>query len=256
MEKEKYEKSFFDWAQFLKVLWAKLWIVVSVSLLTAAIGFGIAGFLIQPTYSSSVTLYVNNSNKQSSDSVNASDLTASKSLVETYCEILNNRTTLEMVIAQADLPYTAKELSKMISSGSANGTEVMKVTVTGTDPEEAAKIANCIADILPIRISEIISGATMRVVDNAVPNYQKVAPSVATYTLAGFLLGAVASVLVFAVLFWKDDKIHNEEYILQNYQYPILAKIPDLLDKSTHYGYNYYHYAKAKKTDEKGAQKD
>jgi hypothetical protein len=42
-----------------------------------------------------------------------------------------------------------------------------------------------------------------------------------------------------------DDTIHDEDYVLQNYDCPILAKVPNLLNSgSKHYGY--YYQAKNK----------
>ena len=71
-------------------------------------------------------------------------------------------------------------------------------------------------------------------------NLKKVSPSITGYTIVGMLVGAVISVLVLIVLDLRDDTIRGEEYILQNYDYPILAKIPDLSNAdSKSYGYYY-----------------
>ena len=145
-----------------------------------------------------------------------------------------------------------KELSKMLKYGSLNNTEVMFVTVTTTDPYEASEIANCISEVLPIRISEIIKGATMIVVDSAVPVLQKVEPSISKYTILGFMLGFVLCAAVIVVLDILDDTIHDEEYVITTYDYPMLARIPDLLSRSTNkYGY----YYKSKSEDEIGRGK-
>ena len=135
----------------------------------------------------------------------------------------------------------------MLKFGSSNNTEVMYVTVTTGDPFEASQIANCIAEVLPERVSEIIKGATMVVVDYAIPNTQKVEPSIAKYTIVGFMLGFVLCEAFIVVLDILDDTIHDEEHILSTYEYPILARIPDLLSKSSsRYGY----YYKSKNTEE------
>lgn len=238
-----------DLAHIFKTLWHRAWLIALSGFLAAVIGFSISAFAIKPTYSSSVMLYVNNNSyyvKDASFSISSSEIMAAQSLVNTYGEILNNRTTLEKVIARTGVDYTYRELSSMIVSKPANETEVMRVTVTTQDPYEAAKIANCIAEVLPERVSEIIDGASMEVVEYAVPELHKVAPNVTMYTAVGMLLGALLAVLVLVILTLLDDTIHDEDYILQNYDYPILAKVPDLLDSgSKHYGY-YYYQAKHK----------
>ncbi len=236
---ENNETMSLDLMQILRSCLRKWWLIALAGILAGALGFCYAAFFVEPTYASSVTLYVNNS-KDTDKNVTSSDLTASQSLVKTYCEILNNRTTLQMVIERANLSCTYQELSKMITSGALNDTEVMKVTVTTNDADEAAAIANCIAEVLPVRISAIINGATMEVVDSAVPNYRKVAPSIPKYTLLGFVVGFVLALGTVVVLTMLDDTIHGEEYLLQTYGVPILASIPDLhASGNRRYGYYY-----------------
>lgn len=236
-----------DLLHIVKFLWQKIWVVLLAAIIAATAGFSIAAFLIKPTYSSTIMLYVNNSSfslGNTSFSISSSEITAAQSLVKTYGEILDNRTTLERVIDKAKVDYTARDLSEMIESGSSNDTEIMYVKVTTNDPYEAAKIANCIAEVLPVRIAEIIDGASMEVVDSAVPNTQKVAPSITKYTAVGLALGALLSIVVIAIIAMMDDRIHDEDYIIETYDYPILAKIPDLVNTEGK-KYSYYYESKS-----------
>ncbi len=251
--KEKSTKDYYtiDFLHIVKSLWHRVWIIVLAGILAAAVGFSIAAFVIKPEYSSSIMLYVNNSSfslGNTSFSISSSEITAAQSLVKTYGEILNNRTTLERVIEKAEVDYTYRELSEMLVASPSNDTEIMRVTVTANDPYEASKIANCIAEVLPVRISEIIDGASMEVVDAAVPVLEKVSPSITKYTAIGLIIGALFAALALAIAAMLDETIHNEDYVLQTYDYPILAKIPDLLDSGSGQ-YGYYSGKSGKKTD-------
>lgn len=232
-----------DLLHIVRSLLHKWWLIALSGILAGAIGFSISSFAMTPTYSSSIMLYVNNSSislGNTSVSISSSEIMAAKSLVNTYSEILNNRTTLERVIEKSGVPYSAGQLSGMIRSAPANDTEIMRVTVTTNNPDEAAKIANCIAEVLPIRISEIIDGASMEVVDSAVPNLQKVDPSITKYTAVGGVIGAFLAALIIAIIALLDGTIHNEEYVISNCELPILAKVPNLLNPHTKkYGYRY-----------------
>lgn len=241
-EKTSGEYYTIDVLHILKTLWRRAWLIALAGLLAAGIGFSLAAFAIAPTYSSSIMLYVNNSSfslGNTSFSISSSEITAAQSLVKTYGEILNNRTTLERVIDKAGVPYTYQELYKMLEAAPSNETEIMKVTVTSEDPYEAAKIANCIAEVLPVRISEIIDGASMEVVDSAIPVLEKVAPSITKYTAIGMVLGILLSIIAIAIAALMDDTIHDEDYVLSTYDYPILAKVPNLLTTGTKQ-YAYY----------------
>ena len=246
-----------DLAHILKCVANKIWLVVIAAILAATLGFVVSAFLITPKYSSSLMLYVNNTNYNSSGNttVSSSELSAAQSRVKTYGEILNNRTTLDLVIDQVeadgrdlDDSITYRELSKMIKSSASNDTEVMVVTVTCDDPELAADIANAIYPVLQTRIAEIITGASVKKVQDGYADYDKVSPSIVKYTIVGFVLGALLSVLAVAIAAMLDKTIHDEEYVLQTFGYPILAKIPNLVDHdgSKHYYRHYYSYGHRK----------
>ncbi len=243
-----------DVLHIVKSLWRRAWIIALAGFLAAAIGFCISAFAIEPTYSSSIKLYVNNSSfslGNTSFSISSSELTAAQSLVRTYGDILDSRSTLERIIEKSKVDYTYKQLSRMIHYEPSNETEIMRVTVTTEDPYEASRIANTIAEILPIRIAEIIDGASMEVVDSAIPELEKVAPSITKYTAVGLILGILISVVVLIAAALLDDTIHDEDYVLNNYEYPILGKVPDLLDTgSKRYGYYYSQKNRKAKTGE------
>lgn len=232
-----------DLVHIFRYIWSKIWAVILAAVITASVGFCYASFVITPTYSSSIMLYVNNSSISLNDvgfSLTYADISAAQSLVKTYDVLLKNRTTLQKVIDYTDVPYTWKDLYDMVDSSSVNETEVMKIKVTTTDPYMSEKIANGIAVILPQRVTEIVEGTSMEIVDSAIPNAQKVAPSISTYTLFGFIIGTFCSLILLTIRALLDNTIHDEDYILQNYEYPILAKIPDLLNiGSKSYRYKY-----------------
>lgn len=231
-----------DIAHIAKSVWRRLWVIIVSGVVAAAIAFSIATFAIKPTYSSSIMLYVNNSSFTVGDigfSISSSEITAAQSLVKTYTVLLKNRTTLEKIIKTTNVNYAWEELYEMIEAEPVNETEIMQVTVTATDPYEAEKIANGIAQVLPKRVSEIVEGSSMAVVDSAKANLERVAPSQTKYTAIGFILGSLASLLVLIVLAMLDNTIHDEEFILNNFNYPILAKVPDLTNTGTK-KYAYY----------------
>ena len=234
-----------DLTHIFKTLLHRAWMIIIASFLGAAIGFSIAAFAIAPTYSSSIMLYVNNSSFTVGDigfSISSSEISAAQSLVKTYTVLLKNRTTLEEIIETTDVPYTWKELYSMIEANPVNETEIMRVTVTCEDPYEAEKIANGIAKILPRRISEVVEGSSMEVVDSAIAVTDKVAPSITGFTAGGFVIGALLSCMFLVILALLDNTVHDEEYILNTYNYPILAKIPDLLEMPTKRNGYYQRY--------------
>jgi capsular polysaccharide biosynthesis protein len=114
----------------------------------------------------------------------------------------------------------------------------MRVTVTCHDPYEAQIIAKGIETVLPERVAQVIEGATMEVVDTAYVDTEKVGPSITLYTTVGFAVGMLLSVAVLIALALMDNTVHDEDYVIRTFGYPILAQVPNLNDTSSkRYGY-------------------
>ena len=227
----------------------RFWIILISMILCGALMFSIATFYITPMYESSVLMYVNNSSfavGSTSFSISSSEISAAKSLVDTYMVILKTRLTINDVIRLGGLDYSYEDLCRMIEAGSVNETEVFSVTVTSPDPHEAEHIANTIARVLPDKIASVVEGSSVRIVDYAVVPSEKVSPSITKFTAVGFVLGTLISLIVLVIIALLDNTVHDEEYIINNYNYPVLAKIPDLLDSGAK-KYSYYNSYKGSK---------
>ena len=145
----------------------------------------------------------------------------------------------------------------MVKTASVDDTEIMKVTVTCENADDAATLANYIAEVLPARINaDLIDGAEMVVVDYAVPNYSKVGPNITKYTAVGLMLGVLLSAIVIAVLAAMDGTIRDEEYVIRTCEYPILAKVPNLTGTGgSRYGYYYSYRRRGKNQPKEDEQK-
>lgn len=249
-----------DVKQIFRTLWEKAWVILLVSILCGGAMLAFTRFLIAPKYAADVMLYVNNrATDDGKDSVSQTDLTAAQSLVKTYVVILRNNTTLQQIIDLTGVNRTCDELKKMISAEAVNETEVFRVTVTSESPEEATQLAHAIVEILPARVEYIIKDSTMRLVDDNSANVVRVSPNLTKNTIMGALIGFVGACVLFLVIAMLDDTIRDEDYLTQNYEVPILAKIPDLMaEEPSGRKYSYYkryksEYKKTVENEEKSA---
>ena len=253
-EREKNEEIEIDLGRVFRAIMDRAWLVAVVAVLCAVLTFVGTFFFITPEYESSAMFYVNNSNLSLGDasvSISSGDLTTSRNLVDSYIVILNTRETLVDVIDYAGISRTYKEVRKMLSASAVNETEIFQVTVTGTDPQEAERIANAIAYILPKRIGTIIDGTSAKVVDAAIVPTKPSSPSYTKNTIVGFLLGLVMTVGVIALREIFDTTIRVEDDITQCCKHPILAAVPDMTAPgkgSSSYGYGSGRSKKGKYT--------
>lgn len=245
---DKREEIEIDFQSIVGAVWKKNWIISLVSVLCATLSLLASLFLISPKYQSAAMFYVNNNSfsvGETALNITSSDITASKNLVNSYIVILKSRTCLIDVIDYASVNRTYEELAEMITAESVDDTEIFEVIVESTNPQEAEKIANAIAYILPKRISSIIEGTSAKIVDSAVVASKPSSPSYVKNTLLGFVLGIIMSVGVVAFRELFDITIRSEEDITRISKHPVLAAVPDMLSPSKG---GYYGYGKERKS--------
>ncbi len=228
-----------DLLELTRAVLHRWWIIMLAIILGGALGYGFSKKTVTPVYDTDVLLYVNNSSLSvGSTSISLSDMTASSNLVETYIEILNTRTVLNEVIARTGVNYSYYQLKQMISASSKNKTAVLCITVSDPNAEEGVLIANTIATVLAEQIMKIIEGTSVQLVDAAVLPEVAATPGVRYYAIRAALIAAVLAIALIVVCDLLNDKIRKEDDFAKNYDYPLLATIPDHAKSGgSHYGY-------------------
>ena len=250
MNNRNNDRSEIDLLHLVKLLWSKAWLIVLVMILLGALAFSYAMFFVTPMYQATAKMYVNNKSISVGSSVlTISDISAAKELLNTYVEILHTRETLEVVIENTEVDYTYEQLSRMITASSVNDTEIFAITVTGPDPAEAKVIVDEIVEILPDRITNIITDTQPRLVDDAVTPVNRSSPSYTRYAIIGMLVGAVLTCGIIIIIDMMDTTMRSEDYLTQNYsEIPVLAIVPDMYEtKKRSYSY-YYSYGGSKES--------
>lgn len=241
-----------DILDILKLLWGRFIFIVISMIVCGAIGFGGAVFMLTPTYTASAMLYVNNSSASVGGlpiTISSSQLSAAKSLLDTYVVILKTRTTLEAAIEKAELGdrYTYSQLSSMVSARSVNETDIFRISATCADRDDALLIVDTLVEILPDRISDIVDGSSVRVVDRAVRPTVRSSPSYTRYGVIGAMVGAVLCAAIIVIQDMMNNTVRDEEYLKARYNIPILAVIPEAYSssgKKYKYGYKYGYKSK------------
>lgn len=251
---EEYEIDLF---KLIKVLWSKAIVIMFVAVLVGTLVFGATYLFVEPTYQATASIYVNNSSVSLGSArftISSSELSASNNLVNTYIYILKSRTTLEDVIAKAQLPYNYITLGKMLMISPVTNTAAFDVTVVSHSPTEAELIANTIATVLPERITEIVDGSNVRIVDYAIVPSGRSGPSFTKNTLIGFLVGAFLAIAIITIRFIIDEQndvlIRSADELRKLYpDISVLALIPDmrLSEKKGYYYSSYYGNSKSGK---------
>lgn len=225
-----------DLTKAIKLLLQKICKIAIAAVAFAAISCIISKFMLTPIYESNVLFYVNNriAIEGVTDSTSTDDIYVSKNLISSCQIILHSRSFLNRVIEYTNSDILYSGLGQMISADSVNETEIIEVIVSDADPEEAKKLADAIAVLLPEHIEGIIDGASITVVEYANVPGKSGYPSVAINTAVGFCFGFVLCVVAILLKAMSDRIIHTQQDVVQIQDLSILAVIPDLKRKEKH----------------------
>ncbi|MBO4816598.1 MAG: hypothetical protein J5507_06940 [Clostridia bacterium] len=201
----------------------------------AFIGIGVVytlGF-VEPKYSAKTTLVLASaSGSEASNAITTTDINLNSKLVSTYGEIVKSDSVVGTVIENLKLDIKDSELKKQVSVTAVEDADIIRITVTNENADEAAKIANEIATVFSDKVKELYKINNINILDKAVPDYT---PSNINHTkdvIIFAFIGAVISVAYVLIANMLDTTIKSTEDIEKGFGIPVLVSIP-LIDNIT-----------------------
>ena len=216
--------------QELLVTYLRKWkVIVLCVILAAAITFGITYCCVTPMYRAGISLYVNNTSVVGNkEHLTSADLSASIYLVKGYMTVATSDVVLEKAAGKLDGEYTVGQLREAITVERVEDTVIFNLYVTHSDPEEAARIANVLAEVAPEEIAIVIDGSSASVVDIAKVPSSVYSPSYSRNTLLGAVGGLLLAIIYLTIMHLQDTRVKDENDLTDMFDLPILGRIPDL----------------------------
>lgn len=220
--------------------------IVACVLLGAVIALCFSFFFITPMYRTGITIYVSNRVIENPEHVASSDLSASIYLVKAYMILATNDTVLSKAATELGEQYSVSQLRRAISTEQYENTVMFTLTVTHSNPKEAARIANALGKVIPEVAPTVIEASSAKTLSTAKvptspfsPNYQKNA-------LLGGVIGLALALIYFAIMHLRDTRIKDENDLTEMFQIPILGRIPDMDAETATDGYGRSRQAETK----------
>lgn len=218
-----------DLLELFRALMKNIVMIIIVTILFAAVGFGYSKFLITPQYEASVNMIVN-TRSEGATNVTNDNITSAKNMVSTYAIIIKSNTVLNEVIENLGLDMKYGELAEKVSVAAVNSTQVMKVVVQDPDPQLAAQIVEQIISIAPKAIVEAVEAGSCKVISDVESGEYPVSPSVMKYTALLAMVGLVlsAGLVILKELF--SNYIEDDADVAKYLGLPVLGVIPEVED--------------------------
>ena len=193
------------------------------------IGLTYTIFLKEPKYKSDVNVIIVNKDKQTTSL--QSDLAANQKLAATYRELVGTRRILNQVIDNLDLNYSIGQLQQMISVENVNDTEIIKITVSSSEPKEAKVIANETAKIFQDEVKDIYNLENVSIVDKAILAKEPYNINIIKESVIYIALGMVLSCGVIFVIYYFDNTIKSIDQVEKRLGVPVIGTVPSVRKK-------------------------
>ena len=193
---------------------------VACALVMSVVSFA----FMKNTYTAQTSMYIlAKSNAQSQNSANYSDLTASQMLANDVATLLESDTVTNGTAKQLGLDSLK---GYKVSVSSATTSRVITLTVTSSDAEGAAKVANAMAT----QVSDVAKNVGMadgiNVIDQASSPENPSGPNRLLYIGVAFLAGLFLAVAIVVLMDMLNTRVRSAEDAEELLGVPVIGRIP------------------------------
>ncbi|MCD7905964.1 MAG: Wzz/FepE/Etk N-terminal domain-containing protein [Clostridiales bacterium] len=224
------------------------WIIILTGIIFMAVFAAYTHFCIDPTYTSSLSFYVKNSETQSSiTAITSNEISSAVQLAKTYTVILQDDSILEMIGSDlieefgaerigeyytivenndGTLTIEANELAGQIKMEPIDETEILGLTVVTRDPVFSAAICRSYEEIAPDELKRIVGIDYIESIGTAKIATAPSGPNVKRNAAVGLLLGVFISGFVVVLLNLMDSKIYDGDTVRNEFNVTVFGEIP------------------------------
>lgn len=251
MENSTKTENTIDLRRLWMLLRAHIWAIIAWAVGLGAVGFVLAAFVVEPKYTSTTQILVNQkrSTADAGQAFNAQQ--ADIQLVNTYKDIVTSPVILKdaskwiknptevvkpakkakyktladgtkklvspaepAVVRRAGRGYnvSAKEMQGAISVSTQQNSQVFTISAKSNDPEKAQAIANAVAQTFKRKIKSIMNVNNVTIVSPASLG-AKTFPKTTLFTLAGIVLGFIISIALIVLRDSFNTTVRDDDYL-------------------------------------------
>lgn len=191
------------------ILRKRLGLIVLITVITVSCVAGVTFFLIEPEYGSTTTLLLGKPQEYQTGTqgIEYSDIQLNQKLISTYAEIAKSHKVLDQVKENLKMEDSYGQLISYVNVSMLRDTEIIKVSVTHTDPVIAATLANETADVFMTTVTELMKIDNVQVVDEAKVPANPIKPNVKMNLAISLVLGLMVGVFLAFVLEAIDNSV-------------------------------------------------
>ncbi|EGM52001.1 lipopolysaccharide chain length determining protein [Ligilactobacillus salivarius GJ-24] len=188
------------------IIWAVLGLIISL---------GSVFLLVEPKYSSSIDILVNQ--KANNAQVQYATQQADLQVINTYKDVLTKPIILTPVLKEIkntdNYQGNLNSLAKSIKVSNQTNSQVVTVTVTDKNAYVAADIANTVGKVFAKKVKKMMQVDNVTIVSDAKVNSKPVSPNKKIFALAGVVLGLFIGVAIAFIKEFTDKTVKDSNFL-------------------------------------------
>ena len=205
----------------------KLDVVFLTVILALLIGYTYIEYVQVPMYQGITTIIlVEKNDNRVSDLVTQNEITVNEKLVTTYSEVIKSKRVLNRVITDLELETSIEDLIEAIQVSSVQDTAIIALVVENEDGEQAAIIANKIAEVFKEEITQIYNLENVSIIDEAVEEDEPYNVNIPLQFIVYAIIGGIISVAIIFVMYYFNNSISNKQEIESKLNIPVIGEVP------------------------------
>lgn len=204
--------------EYLDLLKKRWWIIVCLSVLFA----GLMGYRTYssyvPVYQTSTTLLMH---YKTVGSTSSRDFSVGSNVISNFTAMLNSQSMRSQIAEELD-GYSLGSISVSAGEGS-----LVRLTVTHSNPEAAAVVANVTADALIKMVKKMMVDINLSILDEARVPYITAGMNLNRSLFIGAMIGVVLGIGIILLLEVLDTTFKNPKEIETELGIPIMGVIPN-----------------------------
>ena len=210
-----------DLKELIELIKSKYKLIITIIMSICIIGSLYSIIFQKPMYQSYTTVLLGSQD----GTITTQDVTLNKNLVDTYAVIVKSRRVLNQAIERLNLDMTYEQLAQMISVSAVNDTQIIKITVSGSESVTIKNIANVVAEYFSKEIVELFNMNNVGILDEAIEADNPYNINVIKNEVIYFVVGCVLAAGVIFMMYYFDRTVKSADQIESKIQLPIIGKI-------------------------------
>lgn len=210
----------------LEALKKKWQLIVSITLAATIIATVVSFFVIKPKYEASTRLFIGKTTGEE-DKYSSSDIVMYQNMLKSYAEAIKTNDLVSRAFKDSELDVDAKSALSGLTVTPMAATQILSITYTGEDKQEAKDVIQAISDEFVIYSKELYSNANVEIIEKVTLPESPISPNKKLNIAMAFVVGLIIGSGIAVMIAMLDSTFKDKEKLEEILGVPVLGVIPN-----------------------------